>query len=590
LTINNLKDSNMKKLYFLLIILISTASFGQIYQEDFETDTNGTNYNTSIVEFSDGFSDFLTRTDGSNINSSYSVSNISNSFYFAAQDIDGEGATNPQNLSTFPIDVTGLTDIDFVILLAEDDDGSNQDWDETDYMHITYSIDGGTAQNVLWVESDGGTNTTPRIDTDFDGVGDGDEITSTFSEFVVSDIPIGGGASIVFTVEFSLNSGDEDIAIDNIRVYDTYVPSPVIITGSDISGLSYIIGGTSPEGSFNVEGMNLSTDIVLTAPTDFEIKEDMGAFGSSITLTQTGGIVSSQTITARLKSGLSVADYSGDVVITSTGATTNMVNLSGAVVNPPTNALKILGVFDGTLAGAEPRGVEIEVLADIPDLSVFGVGSATNGNGGGVEEFSFPAVAATTGDKIYVVAATSHLAAFNTFFGFAITEYVSGAFFINGNDGVEIFEDGFVIDVFGVVTDGSSGQSWDYLDGWAYRTGAGPSTTFVDTDWDYSTGGLDGATNSASSEPYPGATLSIGRTEIEGFAIYPNPVSNGEFSIRTNGGVSKSVQIFDMLGKQVYSKEVQANENVKISNLNMGIYILKVQEEGRLATRKLVVQ
>jgi hypothetical protein len=89
---------------------------------------------------------------------------------------------------------------------------------------------------------------------------------------------------------------------------------------------------------------------------------------------------------------------------------------------------------------------------------------------------------------------------------------------------------------------------------------------------------------------FAATTLSIGRTEIEGFAIYPNPVSNGEFSIRTNGGVSKSVQIFDMLGKQVYSKEVQANENVKISNLNMGIYILKVQEEGRLATRKLVVQ
>jgi hypothetical protein len=89
---------------------------------------------------------------------------------------------------------------------------------------------------------------------------------------------------------------------------------------------------------------------------------------------------------------------------------------------------------------------------------------------------------------------------------------------------------------------------------------------------------------------FSATTLSIGRTEIEGFAIYPNPVSNGEFFIRSRNGVSKSVQIFDMLGKQVYSKEVQANENVKISNLNMGIYILKVQEEGRLATRKLVVQ
>jgi hypothetical protein len=88
----------------------------------------------------------------------------------------------------------------------------------------------------------------------------------------------------------------------------------------------------------------------------------------------------------------------------------------------------------------------------------------------------------------------------------------------------------------------------------------------------------------------PTTTASIGKSEIDGFAIYPNPVSNGEFSIRTRNGVSKSVQIFDMLGKQVYSKEIQANENVKVSNLNSGIYILKVQEEGRLATRKLVVK
>lgn len=85
-------------------------------------------------------------------------------------------------------------------------------------------------------------------------------------------------------------------------------------------------------------------------------------------------------------------------------------------------------------------------------------------------------------------------------------------------------------------------------------------------------------------------TLSLGKTEIEGFAIYPNSVSNDEFSIRSRNGVRKSVQIFDMLGKQVYSKEVRANENIRISNLNAGIYILKVEEDVRLATRKLVVE
>lgn len=85
-------------------------------------------------------------------------------------------------------------------------------------------------------------------------------------------------------------------------------------------------------------------------------------------------------------------------------------------------------------------------------------------------------------------------------------------------------------------------------------------------------------------------SLSVTQNNIEGFAVYPNPVNNGEFSISSTSSASKQVQIFDMLGKQVYSKQVQANENVTVSNLNSGIYILRVLEEGKTATRKLVIQ
>ena len=585
----------MKKLYILLLTLLTTSvTFGQLYQEDFEIDTNGSNYTTSIPELSDGFNDFFTRTDGSNINSNYQISNISNSFYFAAMDIDGDQPTNPASLSTIPINITGMTDIDFVILLAEDDDGANQDWDNTDYVHITYSIDGGASQNALWIEGDesSGTvnNSIPRVDNDFDGTGDGTEITSTFSEFVISDIPTGGGTSIVFSVEFSLNSGDEDLAIDNIRVFDTYSASPTIITGADVNGLFYYDGGISSEQSFTVEGSDLTNNITLTAPTNFEISESSGSgFSSSITLTQNGGLVTSTPIYVRLVSGLAVNDYTGNVNITSSGANPQAVALSGSVINPPTNALKILGVFDGTLPNAEPRGIEIEVLADIPDLSVFGVGSATNGNGGGVEEFTFPAVAASTGDIIYVVAAASHLSAFNTFFGFAITEYTSSAFYINGNDGVEIFEDGQVIDVFGDVTNGSSGQSWNYLDGWAYRTAAGPNTTFTSGDWTYSTGGLDGATNSASTEPYPGATLGINQLNVNSFKIHPNPTNTGEVSISSVNTIPIAVTVFDILGKQVKDETI-SNNRLDVSNLKSGIYLLRLTQDGATSTKKLVIR
>lgn len=77
---------------------------------------------------------------------------------------------------------------------------------------------------------------------------------------------------------------------------------------------------------------------------------------------------------------------------------------------------------------------------------------------------------------------------------------------------------------------------------------------------------------------------------ITGFKVYPNPVINGEFYISTATNGVKSIQIFDMLGKQVYSKNVEVNEKIKTSNLRAGVYILKVEEDSKLATTKLVIE
>jgi len=173
-------------------------------------------YTTSITEFTDGQYDYFIRTNGDNI-SGESFNNIHGSYYFAAQDIDGEGATLPVYLYINDINISGYTSLEFSIYLAEDDDGSNQDWDDQDYVHINYDIDNsGSYSNLLWVESSGGTNAAPRIDTNFDGTGDGTEITDTFTEFTASIA--GTGSSIDIQIVFNLDSGDEDIAIDNIVI------------------------------------------------------------------------------------------------------------------------------------------------------------------------------------------------------------------------------------------------------------------------------------------------------------------------------------------------------------------------------------
>ena len=77
--------------------------------------------------------------------------------------------------------------------------------------------------------------------------------------------------------------------------------------------------------------------------------------------------------------------------------------------------------------------------------------------------------------------------------------------------------------------------------------------------------------------------------EIEGFKMYPNPITNGILHIRTLENGVKSIQIFDILGKRVLSRDI-INPQINLSNLKSGVYILKVTENNRTATRKLVIK
>ena len=172
------------------------------------------------------------------------------------------------------------------------------------------------------------------------------------------------------------------------------------------------------------------------------------------------------------------------------------------------NSLVITAAFDGSLSGGHPKGVELFVVNDIADLSIFGIGSANNGGGTDGEEFTFPALPATSGDFIYVT--TAELAAFNTFFGFDADYNAGFSVSINGDDAMELFEQGVVIDTFGDINVDGNGTTWEYLDGWAYRScGSGPDGgVFVEANWTFSgVDGLEGgADNTSAASPLPVGT------------------------------------------------------------------------------------
>ena len=179
---------------------------------------------------------------------------------------------------------------------------------------------------------------------------------------------------------------------------------------------------------------------------------------------------------------------------------------------PITNALVISGVFDTQVdpaAGTWAKGVELKAVADIPDLSIFGAGSANNGNGTNGVETPFPAISIQEGDCIYVV---NDSALFVDFFGPTDVIIEGGAANINGDDAIELFENMIVVDVFGDINVDGSGQPWDYLDGWAYRNnGTGPDGSFFTlSNWTFSgIDAFDGVPDNASAPtPFPTCTYS----------------------------------------------------------------------------------
>lgn len=185
--------------------------------------------------------------------------------------------------------------------------------------------------------------------------------------------------------------------------------------------------------------------------------------------------------------------------------------LGGGLERMARSQLIITGVFDGPLPGGNPKGIELYVEQDIPDLSVYAVGSANNGGGTDGEEFFFANDSKVAGDFIYVA---SEETGFDAFFGFQ-PDHTASAMLINGDDAIELFRDGMLIDVFGEIDVDGTDQPWEYIDGWAYRKDAtGPDgSTFALDNWLFSgPDALDGeSTNQTSQSPVPLA--SYGRSD-----------------------------------------------------------------------------
>jgi hypothetical protein len=152
-------------------------------------------------------------------------------------------------------------------------------------------------------------------------------------------------------------SNTATIRISKIEVY--LVPGPTITTTGSLFSFVQNAGSPSATQTYSVSGANLTNDIVVTPPVNFEVSNNAGANwytnASPLTLTQSGGTVSSTTITVRLNAS-SAGVYSGNIANTSVNATTKNVAVSGntsiVFYSKNTGDLSVLGTWgtnaDGT--------------------------------------------------------------------------------------------------------------------------------------------------------------------------------------------------------------------------------------------------
>jgi len=208
------------------------------------------------------------------------------------------------------------------------------------------------------------------------------------------------------------------------------------------------------------------------------------------------------------------------------------------------------------------------------NLSTYTMKLSSNGNANWTATYSFPNGAEIANGDVYVVAqgsstlCNSEEDAQNN----AITAF-------NGNDAIGLFKNDVLIDILGTLGDNSV-----YAENVTLirkPTVAGPNTIYTPSEWTIF------PQDNCDDLGQHTLTLSIEDVTTANFKFYPNPVSTSKLNFTINK--STRIQMYDILGKLIITKTVTPSKNwLDISNLNKGIYLVKMTINKQTTIKKLI--
>ncbi len=143
--------------------------------------------------------------------------------------------------------------------------------------------------------------------------------------------------------------GTTNVLVINLKAKPAIKASP-----TTLSPFSYVVNqGPSATQVIVVSGSDLTTNIMVTAPSEYEVSLTQdGTYGASVSLSPTAGTVTNTTVFLRLKAGLAVGEYNNkQLTLASTGATNIILTCNGSVVSAqPANHVTLFTITATTLS------------------------------------------------------------------------------------------------------------------------------------------------------------------------------------------------------------------------------------------------
>ncbi|WP_143744249.1 gliding motility-associated C-terminal domain-containing protein [Polaribacter tangerinus] len=112
----------------------------------------------------------------------------------------------------------------------------------------------------------------------------------------------------------------------------TVISTFVNVSNTELPTFTSCFGSNSTEQTISVSGGSLTTDVLVNAPTGFEVSLTSGSdFSSSLNISPTSGTLSATTVYVRTNDAAASGSISGNLTISSTGVTSKTVALSATI-------------------------------------------------------------------------------------------------------------------------------------------------------------------------------------------------------------------------------------------------------------------